>query len=402
MEIPYNAAPVDPNLLHEKVTAVRESYLALLQSISVAPPKAVKDPINEINERLRQYYDYVEKNLLDRAVDSADAIGIFGISIANAWLTSPTLKTESTDIAESLKNISEDLRRYAASHVGAMPNIPPDHLPMALRSANEYQKKELADFQDKVQKNAQLLATISGVAERAERQLAVIEARLNALGEIADKSSKRVEQVTAAQADDFRRELNKQAGDIRESFGAVSSKISEQLNDFDGYRNQALQMLDQMAATTLSGGYIGSSAKEASEADLFRWVSLGVMSLTLVFLGWTLYQLSFVDMDWAKAGMRVAISLLMAVPTAYLARESAKHRAQAIELRRTSLDFAVLEPFLKSLEGETAAKLRAELALRVFFVAGKSEDAPSYGLDPQAIIVKGMDTIAELSKQKRS
>lgn len=392
MENPYPAAAVNSKELFTKVQRVRDAYITLLNLNEGAPPKSVMEPASAIAERLSSFYERWHKNNIDLAVDSADAVGIYGHSIADEWQKSSSLKNIGKEIADSLRDASQDLRMYAAAHVGGHPTPPPPFddsmVPAAL----------LHSF-DAIDKR---YAGLAGVAEKTERQIAVIEARLQALGEIADASAQRVEALTASQADIFRKELNEQVEDIRGNFTAVSSTLNEQLVAFEGYKNQALKMLDQMAATTLSGGYVGSSAKEESSANLFRWFSIGLMGATLLFLGGTLFELSFAGLEWRTGAIRVAISLLMAVPTAYLARESAKHRAQAVELRRTSLDFSVLEPFLKTVEGEAGAKLRAELALRVFFRGGKSDEAPSYGLDPQAIIIKGMDTIADLAKQRKA
>lgn len=392
MKNPYPAAAVNLKALFSKVQTVRDTYIALLDCIEGPPPKSVMEPASTIAERLSSFYERCGNNNIDLAVDSADAVGIYGISIADAWKQLSSLKNIGQEIADRLKESSQDLRMYAAAHVGSHPTSPPPMDDAMVPSA-------LLQSFDAIDKR---YAGLAGAVENTERQIAVLQARFKALGEIADASAERVEAITATQADIFRKELNEQVEEIRRNFTAVSSKIGDQLAVFEGYNTQALRMLDQMAATTLSGGYVGSSAKEESSANLFRWFSIGLMAATLLFLGSTLFELSFTGLEWRTGAIRVAISLLMAVPTAYLARESAKHRAQAIELRRTSLDFSVMEPFLKTVEGEAGAKLRAELALRVFFQSGRSDEAPSYGLDPQAIIIKGMDTIADLAKQKKA
>ncbi|ADX46711.1 hypothetical protein Acav_2804 [Paracidovorax avenae ATCC 19860] len=242
-------------------------------------------------------------------------------------------------------------------------------------------------------------AALSGAAESTEQKMAAIEARLNALSESGGESAKIVSDMTQRLERDAKIEFMLRAKAIQDELEEVQTGIRSQAELFGGYHEQAKNMLGQLSSTILSGGYIGSAQSEERSANLFRWLCIGLMGLTVAFLAYTILQLSFNSIDWKNALTRLVATLLMAVPTAYLARESGKHRHQANKLRRTSLDFHVLEPFLQKLEGEFGTKLRTELAQRVFFVEGGEDKAPSYAIDPQELIIKILEALSKVGKR---
>lgn len=242
-------------------------------------------------------------------------------------------------------------------------------------------------------------AALSGAAESMGQMLAAAEARIAALSELGNKSAETIDEITRNLAREAKKELSMRSTGLSQEFERIHEEIRSRSEEFEGYQEQALGMLGQMSATVLSGGYLGSAQREESAANLFRWLCIGLMALTVVFLVATIYQLSFDGLDWKIALTRLLATLLMAVPTAYLARESGKHRIQANKLRKTSLDFSVLEPFLKSVEGDLGSTLRSELARRVFFSDADEDKASSYPMEPQVIILKALDAIEKMSKR---
>lgn len=252
----------------------------------------------------------------------------------------------------------------------------------------------------KVMSDEARLARLNAQVDEIKREFAAMEARFEALGTTADKAVVRVEELTVQQADAIRSEMNSQVASINEGFLSTSQALKDRMSEFEGYREQAKGLLEQMAVEVLADGHIGSAAKEERAANKFRWAAMGIMFVGAVAIGWIFYHYVDKTFTWSGFTNRITASLLFVVPAAYLARESDKHRAQAIELRRTSLDFAALVPFMKGIEGEEAVKLRSELARRAFFVSGPASATVSDGINPQAIIMKGMDTIAELAKRR--
>ncbi|MFD2298798.1 hypothetical protein QRO11_09505 [Paracidovorax citrulli] len=242
-------------------------------------------------------------------------------------------------------------------------------------------------------------AALSGAAESMGQKLAAAEARIAALSEFGSKSAETIDEVTKNLGSEARKELGVQLAAMNVDINNFYENIRSRSEEFEGYQKQAIDMLGQMSATVLSGGYLGSAQREESAANLFRWLCIGLMGITVVLLISTIYKLSFDGLDWKIALTRLLATLLMAVPTAYLARESGKHRIQANKLRKTSLDFSVLEPFLKSVEGEVGTTLRSELARRVFFSDVNEDKTSSYTVEPQIIILKALDAMEKIAKR---
>lgn len=324
-------------------------------------------------------------NLNNSAVSLARTIAEFGISVSKRFQN----KTKERESWSQLYNEAVDLMEYCENFER-----------FSLAMGSEDAVFGTPNIRQNSSVDPQLFDKLLAQAKEMERSFVGMEARLAALGETADKAVVRVEEITAQQADAIRVALTKEANSIANGFEDTHQNFKTRLSEFDGYRDQAKALLSEMAAEALAGGHIESAKEEEVAADLYRKWALWAMIAGLCVIGAMLLAFKSEQFTWPELVNRAMVSLLFVIPTAYLARESAKHRAQAIELRRASLDFAALEPFLKGLEGEEGLKVRAEIARRAFFAGSPVDATSSYGVDPQAIIMKGMDTIADLAKRK--
>lgn len=244
------------------------------------------------------------------------------------------------------------------------------------------------------------LILLRAESDQIKRDSVSLRKRLDALDAIADKALKRAESISAEHAIAARNVLDEEVQKITKDYEDTRIKLDERLNDFDIYRKQAKGLLSEMAAKALAGGHIESAKEEERFANDFRDKALSFMKVGGVVIGLILFIALFQDLSWTGVANRAMLVLLLVAPTAYLARESAKHRAQAIELRRASLDFAAVEPFLQGIQGEDGLRVRAELARRAFFAGSPVDASSSYGLDPQALLTKLMDTLSDVSKAK--
>ncbi|GKS89798.1 hypothetical protein [Acidovorax sp. SUPP2539] len=391
----YPTDRADPSVLAQKTEAVLNGFWGLQTALGNPHlPKAVADPASFMANRYNAFQQTViREDWLDAAVEAALAIANCGLNINFALLASPSFANKGNAEREQLKNISEDLKNYCEAHAIDVTSLMGNPTLTNAPSLNS----------DSPEKNDRLLRDVTEAQARLEttdRQMLAMEARLKALADTADRAVQRVENDVSHQSEVVRKHLEGQLVDLERRFSDALRAVSERSEHFVVYEKKAESILDAMANRVLSHGYAGSAGKEERSADIFRGLSIVLMFATFVILSHTLYTLAASPADWKDAVVRIIISLIIAVPTGYLAREAGKHRAQSIELRRTSLDFLALTPYLAEVQEQSARDaIKVELARRVFFGNGKADSSTSFPLDVQALANKVINLTAEVVKK---
>jgi hypothetical protein len=330
---------------------------------------------------------------LDAAVDIAQAVAVGGLNISHQLLKSPSTATDEASDIESLRQKSQDLRNYCESHAVdvTVGTAPPTGVPPTGESTRTADHEKI--LRDVAAAQARLEAT--------ERQILAMEARLGALNDSAGRALERIEQTVAQQSDFVRGDLSKKTAEIEKGLTEALRSIEIRAEGFESYEKKAESILDAMSNRLLVTGYAASSGQEERSANFFRFLSIALMALTFWILTETLYTLSESPADWKDAIVRVVVSLILTVPTAYLAREAGRHRAHAVELRKTSLDFLALNPYLAEIQkAEARDELKVELAKRIFFADKKIEGSDLFPLDTQALAMKALDIAVEAVKRK--
>lgn len=384
----YPAAPAVHAQLLRKVALVNSRARALRGVIDGPVPESVLERFRILQERISAFK---KADTLDNAVVAAMEVAISGRVISIEIANRPLIADSSTYRAR-LDLASKDLEEYCQAHTSD------DEVETLLdEGLQPFGMYEVKKTEARLEKR---LAELNAQREEIRRSLVAMEARLKAMGETADKSVARVEELTVHQAEAIRAALTREASDITAAFADTKQTLQERLSEFNGFREQAQSLLGQLSVEVLAGKHIKSALAEEASADKFREWALMAMGVGAVVILIVLLISIFQPFSWAGLAYRSLVSLLFVVPTAYMARESAKHRAQAIELRRASLDFAALEPFLKNVQGEEGLKIRAELARKAFFSGNAIDTTSSYGLDPQAIVIKAMEIAGDAVKKK--
>ena len=129
------------------------------------------------------------------------------------------------------------------------------------------------------------------------------------------------------------------------------------------------------------------------------------MVLIVIVIGYTFWETTTEAFKWENAVFRIVLAFLLSVPSAYLARESTKHREQQYNHLQTSLDLKAINPYIASLPEEQQHKIKADIADRIF----ASRDFSSVGKDPYPInmnemimeLIKKLDTNQEKKPEKK-
>jgi archaellum component FlaC len=384
----YEASKIDINILGEKIGAVHRVYEKMLAVLPSGVPKSVGDPAKFMKDRMSRF-GIVTKHSdpnIDEAADLGEQIANAAINIVHAFAKYPEYENKTAAERKKLLELSRDLKDYSESHLIEETGKDPVGLGVPLVQI-KHTRETLPDVQASI--------------EVAERKLSTMEAQLNGLSETAENVSLRVERVVAALGDDARKAVEAEKESLAKKITEVADEASSVLTDLTELHRQAKILAGDISTSALAKDYARHAVEESRAANFYRRIGLLFMLIVGAYLGFTLWDLRAGGFTWEQAGLRLAVSLVATLPIAYVARESARHRVQAVELRKTSLDFAALGPYLEGIPEPKRSELRALIAQRVFFADAKSDNSSSFGLDPQAIIMKGMETIADLAKQKR-
>lgn len=180
-------------------------------------------------------------------------------------------------------------------------------------------------------------------------------------------------------------ELEQSVADELEKTKLLYETATEEL---DSKNDQLNDLLGHASKGVIAGDFEGNAADEKKTANILRTISLGIMVLIIFIVGYTLYETSQ-ELTWQIALTRLAFTLVLSVPAAYLARESAKHRAQQYSYLQTALDLKAITPYLASLPLEEQHKVKIKMADRIFASKDFSEVAKDpYPINTQEIIIE--------------
>lgn len=146
----------------------------------------------------------------------------------------------------------------------------------------------------------------------------------------------------------------------------LKSQKEEANSVLEEKRAEASNLLQIIGNIGITGNYQNIANDEKSAADNWRWIALSLMIGMVLIIGITIFISAANGFDWKLALFRVGAAFVLAIPAAYAAKESAKHRALENHNRRAELELASLDPYLEKLPEETRHKVKEELTKQFF------------------------------------
>ncbi|BAN54206.1 MULTISPECIES: hypothetical protein [Pseudomonas] len=303
---------------------------------------------------------------------------------------------------EKLKQIADVLKS----------DIGPVQLTLELHERFENFRHELEIFESQLTSShlLDLMGRANYVASRGEHLVSVTRAaKLNVRQELLDELLKQAARLSAMisvpnengmislrdleEAEkDLRKQINIEQGRLTEieikintlhdtasnEIQKISLAYEETRAVLDEKKAQIDELVGHASAQVVAGDYAKSSEVEKRMADMLRWGSIACMAFVVAILGVTAFKSLDAEIHWENFVIRITLALLLSVPAAYLARESAKHREQQYQHLQTSLDLKAITPFLASLPPEEQHKIKIDIASKIF--AGR--DFSRVGADP--------------------
>lgn len=168
-------------------------------------------------------------------------------------------------------------------------------------------------------------------------------------------NEEKVEELLAEHKEHFSEQTDKQKLDAQ----AVLDELEEK-------KVEASNLLQIIGNIGITGNYKNIANNEKKAADNWRRIALGLMIGMVLIIGITIFISATNGFDWKLALFRVGAAFVLAIPAAYAAKESAKHRSLENHNRRSELELASLDPYLEKLPKETRDKVKEELTKKFF------------------------------------
>lgn len=227
----------------------------------------------------------------------------------------------------------------------------------------------------------------SSARERAEAAAAVAK---------LDQQFAQQETVRSAQFEEAVRGLRDEFDIFQHESSGVASKLIEDLTAKQADAARIVQVVGNIGVT---GNYQQIANAEGAQADFWRWVTVGIFSVAIVFAAATFYKFWHetvsVENTWSIA-IRLLYALAITGPALYTSRESARHRTNADRARQTELELASIGPFIELMPEDKKNSIREKLTGAYF---GRAVEPHNVDVPIDVSAVK--DLVVEVIKAAR-
>ncbi len=250
---------------------------------------------------------------------------------------------------------------------------------------------ELIDsLQDRSRQAIEQLSKQKGLLEETIAQLAgSVQAQEGRLSELKEAQAQLKAEMAASQSN-LETTFNKSQLQRDTDFSAVVNASKEELEqaslDFNNqavaiiatlekHKSDAARIVQVVGDIGVTGNYQNIANAETLQANLWRWITIGLFACGLLMAGATFYKFYHESVNVTNTlaiAVRLLYALVIAAPAFYTARESARHRTNADRARQTELELASLGPFIELMREHDKEEIRKSLIPTYF---GRSVDA---------------------------
>jgi hypothetical protein len=146
-------------------------------------------------------------------------------------------------------------------------------------------------------------------------------------------------------------------------------KATQLITALETSRDEAANIVQVVGNIGVTGNYQKIANSESKEANLWRWIAVGMFVLgigTAMATLWKFWDVPFTPENAWSAIIRLLYAIAITTPAWYAAKESARHRSNADSARQTELELASLGPFIELMPTEKKEAIREELIKNYF------------------------------------
>lgn len=322
----------------EKTLEAKALVKELRELLANSPtPLSLREGLKKFDQSTAKYTQTTESGEdIEKIATTAKMIAVYAQSIAQVI---PNFKEASEDV----KNLGRTLNQFAIEFRSLVENSPVEYKPLDIVE-DDKSSVNLNSFQS-IKKNLKQLANDHELHDQRIKKL---------LNENEIKIE-RIESLAKALEGEVQKETEK-----------ISELYKNSLLDIEDKKSQINEILGHVSGRAIAGDFEKSAADEKSMANLLRYIALGCMTLIVAVVAYSFWETTKSDFSWQNSAFRITLALMLSIPAAYLARESAKHREQQYSHQQTSLDLKAIAPYIASLPEDEQHKIKIQIAEKLF------------------------------------
>lgn len=178
-------------------------------------------------------------------------------------------------------------------------------------------------------------------------------------------------------------------GEVEKNISNAKDYFENAVSDINAQRDKLNELIGEVSGDKVAKSYEESSKIEKRSADWLRRFSIVFMLLIAGIVTFSFWETTQTDFKWETSAFRIVIAFFLTVPSAYLARESAKHREQQYNHLQTSLTIRAIDPYISTLPEAIKHDVKKEISGHIF---GKPKNTTnsesSFPINNQEIIIE--------------
>ena len=214
----------------------------------------------------------------------------------------------------------------------------------------------------------------------------LINSKLKEFEEKIEKQFRSVESISQNASS----QMQDMQGSARAALENLKRTYEKESENFSDKNKKTNELLIKLSTGVLLGGHSGRAIEELRQANFFRLLTIILMS-GVIFFAYEIYKSANEISSYMSLATRIGMIFAVLLLITYFARESGKHRVLGNRYYQTALDLKALDPYISDLSVEIKERIKADLAIRMFFVYDNREVQESAPLNAQEIIMKLMD-----------
>lgn len=187
---------------------------------------------------------------------------------------------------------------------------------------------------------------------------------------------------------------NAQKQQFEETKTELGMRVNLIIDEIMEKRDMARQMLNVIGQEGTAAHYLITASKHTKTANLFRWISLGLMLIICIFILAMIWS-SQGEFNWQRYALRLLSISIFIYPATYAARESSKHRNLAHQRETAAVELVSIEPFIELLDDTKKQEIKEKLTEK-YFGNGHSHPQQTNVTDSETVPIDMIERIIKL------
>lgn len=186
---------------------------------------------------------------------------------------------------------------------------------------------------------------------------------------------------------------------------STDAKLTEIIQDAKSKHQSILDLYELTAGDSVAAGYLKNADDEFKQANNWRYITIGFIVATVIWLLVANFLDSAVNADgniiWSKLVTIISLTGVLLFGAAYSSQQSNRHRSNEKKTRWFALQVKAVDPFISSLTPEQQQTLKKGLSEKLFGGFNEAGDKDGTVIDEHAwsVVVKSItDILGKLPK----